>query len=84
MRIASKTQWVHVISTALLTHYRIDPKRGSLLQGIVGKMVHDHWKPYFTLEDVITCFVQCTSLARIKGIDRIRRGKMGTRYVYST
>jgi len=53
MRVAGKTQWVHVISTTLLTHYRINPKRGDLLQGIINKIVHDHWKPYFTLEDVI-------------------------------
>ena len=52
MRVAKKTQWVHVISTELLTHYRINPKRGNLLQGVVGKIVHDHWKPYFTLENV--------------------------------
>jgi len=68
MRVTSKTQWVHVISTTLLTHYRIDPKRGSLLQGIVGKIVHDHWKPYFTLEDVLHALCNAHHLRELKAL----------------
>jgi len=68
MRVANKTQWTHVISTALLTHYRIDPKRGSLLTGIIGKIVHDHWKPYLTLDDVLHVFCNAHHLRELKAL----------------
>ncbi len=41
-RIASKTQWLHVACTALLTFYRVCAKRGSLLANVAGIVVHDH------------------------------------------
>ena len=68
LRVASETEWVHVISTALLTHYRLDEKRGSLLAGIIGKIVHDHWKPYFTLDDVIHVLCNAHHLRELKAI----------------
>ena len=51
-RIGGKTQWLHVSSTALLTFYRVCAKRGSLLAHVVGIVVHDHWKPYYTMQGV--------------------------------
>jgi transposase len=39
-RIAGKTQWLHVASTALLTFYRVCAKRGSLLANVAGIVVH--------------------------------------------
>jgi transposase len=48
-RIGGKTQWLHIASTVLLTFYRTSPKRGSLLANVTGIVVHDHWKPYYTL-----------------------------------
>jgi len=71
MRITSKTQWVHVISTVLLTHYRVDPKHGSLLKGIVGKIVHDHWKPYFTINDVLHVLCNAHHLRELKALIEI-------------
>ena len=44
-RIGGRTQWLHIFSTALLTFYRVSSKRGSLLSGVTGIVVHDHWKP---------------------------------------
>src|SRR5262245_37857234 len=52
-RIGGKTQWLHVASTTLLTFYRVCAKRGSLLANVVGVVVHDHWKPYYTIEGVL-------------------------------
>ena len=52
-RIAGRTQWLHVLSTPWLTFYRTSAKRGSLLAGLKGILVHDHWAPYFTLEGVL-------------------------------
>src|SRR5246127_5716295 len=51
-RIGGKTQWLHVASTALLTFYRVCAKRGSLLANVAGIVVHDHWKPYYTMPNV--------------------------------
>jgi len=73
MRIMKKTEWVHVISTALITHYRIDPKRGSLLEGIIGKIIHDHWKPYFTLEDVLHALCNAHHLRELKALIEIEK-----------
>lgn len=52
-RITGKTQWLHVASTAQLTHYHVSPNRKSLLDGLTGTVVHDHWKPYYQLPDVL-------------------------------
>jgi transposase len=51
-RIAGSTQWLHVASTDQLTYYHISPKRKSLLEGLTGTVVHDHWKPYYQLPGV--------------------------------
>ena len=52
-RIADKTQRLHIASTQLMTFYRTSSKRGSLLSGVSGIVVHDHWKPYYTLTGVL-------------------------------
>ena len=56
MRVASRTEWVHVMSTALLTFYAHHAKRGraafaaiGLLIGFTGRRVHDAWAPYLKL-----------------------------------
>ena len=51
-RIAARTQWLHVLCTKWLTFYHTSPRRSSLLAGLRGCLVHDHWKPYFTVPDV--------------------------------
>jgi transposase len=55
-RVAGRTEWVHVISTALLTFYAHHAKRGreaidaiGLLIGYTGRRVHDAWAPYLQL-----------------------------------
>lgn len=48
-RVAGKTQWLHVASTKTATYYHVSPKRKSLLDGLSGTVVHDHWKSYFNL-----------------------------------
>jgi transposase len=55
-RVAGRTEWVHVISTALLTFYAHHAKRGraaieaiGLLIGFAGRRVHDAWASYLSL-----------------------------------
>lgn len=55
-RVAGRTEWVHVVSTTLLTFYAHHAKRGraaieaiGLLIGFAGRRVHDAWAPYLSL-----------------------------------
>jgi len=52
LRVEGKTQWLHVICSPLLSHFRVSSRRGDLLTGGCGLVVHDHWAPYFTIEGV--------------------------------
>ena len=67
-RLASKTQWLHIASTALLTFYRVCAERGSLLAGVVGIVVHDHWKPYYTMTDVLHGLCNAHHLRELKAL----------------
>ena len=56
VRVAGRTAWVHVFSTALLTFYAYHTHRGQqafaaigLLLGFLGRRVHDAWGPYLNL-----------------------------------
>ena len=51
-RTGGRTQSLHVLSTLKWTFYRTRPRRDSLLEGFRGCLVHDHWKPYFTVPNV--------------------------------
>ena len=49
-RIGGKTRWLHSASTAVYTHYRVGETRGDVPKTIAdGIIVHDHFKPYYTL-----------------------------------
>jgi transposase len=72
-RIGSKTQWLHIASTVLLTSYRISPKRGSLLANVAGIVVHDHWKPYYTLEGVLHALCNAHHLRELKALVEIEK-----------
>src|SRR5262245_57000630 len=79
-RIGGKTQWLHVASTALLTFYRVCAKRGSLLANVVGVVVHDHWKPYYTIEGVLHALCNAHHLRELKAllreaIDNLKLGR---------
>jgi len=67
-RIGGKTQWLHVASTILLTFYRISPKRGSLLENVIGTIVHDHWKPYYTFKGVLHALCNAHHLRELKAL----------------
>ena len=51
-RVGGKTQWLHVASTKNATYYHVSPRRKSLLDGLSGTVIHDHWKSYYNLHGV--------------------------------
>jgi transposase len=75
-RIGGKTQWLHVACTALPTFYRVCAKRGSLLSdivGVVGVVVHDHWKPYYTMQGVLHALCNAHHLRELKALVEIEK-----------
>jgi len=67
-RIAKVLQWLHVASTWLLTFYRTSPRRGALLFGVRGIIVHDFWKPYFTMRGVVHSLCNAHHLRELKAL----------------
>ena len=72
-RIGGKTRWLHIASTLLLTFYRVAAKRGSLLTNLTGIVVHDHWKPYYTLTGVLHGLCNAHHLRELKALVEIEK-----------
>ena len=76
IRIGGKTKWLHVMCTTMLTAYRISPKRGSLFSDDVevsGIVVHDHWKPYYTMPGVEHALCNAHHLRELKALVEIEK-----------
>ena len=67
-RVAGKTQWLHVASTKTATYYHVSPRRKSLLDGLSGTVVHDHWKSYYNLHGVEHALCNQHHLRELKSI----------------
>lgn len=50
LKIEKKQQWLHVASTGKLTKYRLSKSRGEIPDKMLGTVVHDHWKSYFSIK----------------------------------
>lgn len=72
-RIAAKINWLHVISTPKLTHYRVSSRRKDLLEGFKGIGVHDHWKPYFLMEGMEHALCNAHHLRELKALEDIEK-----------
>lgn len=73
-RIGGKGQWLHTASTPGLTHYRVSGKRGTLLTALDGGIiVHDHFKPYFTLKGVAHALCNAHHLRELKALIDIEK-----------
>ncbi len=73
LRIAGRLQWLHVASTLLLTFYRASSKRGSVLAGVLGIVVHDFWRPYFTMRGVTHALCNAHHLRELKALSEIEK-----------
>ena len=72
MRISGKLHWLHIASTIRLTFYRI-AGRGKMLAGLVGTVVHDHWKPYYSLEGVLHALCNAHHLRELQALIDIEK-----------
>jgi transposase len=67
-RIGGRTQWLHIASTALLTIYRVCAGRGVVWDNVIGIAMHDHWKPYYTMEGVLHALCNAHHLRELKAL----------------
>ena len=73
LKICNKTQWFHVISNELLTHYRV-ASRGNVLTEVVGHCVHDHFKAYFSkMEKAVHSLCNAHHLRELQGLEEIEK-----------
>jgi transposase len=49
------------------------PKRGSLLANVTGIVVHDHWKPYYTMSGVLHALCNAHHLRELKALVEIEK-----------
>ena len=78
-RIGGRTQWLHIACTVWLVFYRVSPKRGSLLEGVTGIVVHDHWKPYYTMEGVLHALCNAHHLRELQALVEIEKEEWARR-----
>ena len=69
--IGGITQWLHIAATRWLTWYRTSPKRGSLPHNFTGVVVHDHWNPYYTLDNVTHALCNAHHLRELRALIEI-------------
>lgn len=67
-RVSAKTCWLNVLSNDQWTYYRHSKKRGALLDGLTGLVVHDHWKPYYKLEGVLHALCNAHHLRELNAL----------------
>jgi len=72
-RVGGKTWWLHVASTLRLTVYRVAKKRGSVPEISSGIVVHDHWKPYYKLKDVVHALCNAHHLRELKALVELEK-----------
>ena len=75
VRINGKNHWLHVACTEDLTHYRICKKRGDMLENVKKDtiVVHDHWKPYYGIPDVLHALCNAHHLREFKALTEIEK-----------
>jgi transposase len=74
LRIGGKTRWLHSVSTAAMTYYRVHAQRGAMFDALRGGViVHDHFTPYFTIEEVEHALCNAHHLRELKALIDIEK-----------
>jgi transposase len=73
-RVGGKLQWLHTASTPALTWYRVTEKRGEVTEGFEGGViVHDHFKPYYSLPGVAHALCNAHHLRELQALIEIEK-----------
>jgi transposase len=73
-RVGGRLQWLHTASTPTLTSYRVTEKRGEVTEGLEGGViVHDHFKPYYSLPGVGHALCNAHHLRELKALIEIEK-----------
>jgi transposase len=73
-RIGGKTRWLHSTSTAVYTLYRIGETRGDVPRTMAdGVIVHDHFKPYYTLRGPLHALCNAHHLRELQALIEIEK-----------
>lgn len=72
-RVKLNLQWMHVLCNEHWTHYRINSKRGAIPQDLIGTVVHDHFKPYYTLQGLSHALCGAHHLRELKSLEQIEK-----------
>jgi transposase len=73
-RIGAKTRWLHSASTAVYTHYRVGETRGDVPRTMAdGVIVHDHFKPYYTLRGPLHALCNAHHLRELQALIEIEK-----------
>jgi len=67
-RIAGKTRWLHTASTLTHTFYRAGEPRSAVPEFEGGVVVHDHWRAYYALENVLHAFCNAHLLRELQAV----------------
>ena len=54
-------QWLHVLSTYLVTYYATQKQRSFLVEGMTGTLVHDHWPVYLKYDKSLVQHAYCNA-----------------------
>lgn len=73
INVDGKRIWLHSVSNDLWTIYMPHIKRGTeamnamgILSKFKGRLCHDHWKPYYTFEDITHCLCNAHHLRELE------------------
>jgi transposase len=73
-RIGGRTRWLHSASTVVYTHYRVGERRGDMPRTMAdGIVVHDHFKPYYTLRGVKHALCNAHHLRELQALIEIEK-----------
>jgi transposase len=73
LRIAGATRWLHTASTLTHTFYRAGEPRSAVPEFDGGVVVHDHWRAYYSLENVDHAFCNAHLLRELQAVCEIDR-----------
>ena len=73
VRVGGTLHWLQVAATTVLTFYMVTRKRGEIIAGVVGVLVHDHFAPYFGLTGVLHALCNAHHLRELKALVEIEK-----------